>query len=189
MDAKYLQTKFEAALPYDAYLRTGTPDQQAHWQRVYDQAQLTPAQTNLLASFTRRMPVLVVSGIWCGDCVQQVPLLARIAQANPDQVLLRLVDRDQHPDLQKLVRINAGDRVPVALFLAEDYELVGWFGDRTLHRYRAIAARQLGPACPLPGAPIVADELAATLQDWLDQFERAQLLLRLSARLRRRHND
>jgi hypothetical protein len=79
--------------------------------------------------------------------------------------------------------------VPVALFLAEDCELVAVFGDRTLARYRALAARQLGPTCPLPGAPVSDDELAATLQDWLNEFERVQLLLRLSGRLRQKHDD
>jgi hypothetical protein len=33
------------------------------------------------------------------------------------------------------------------------------------------------------------DELAATLQDWLNEFERVQLLLRLSGRLRQKHDD
>jgi hypothetical protein len=48
---------------------------------------------------------------------------------------------------------------------------------------------KLGPACPLPGAPLPDDELAATLQDWLNEFERIELLLRLSPRLRRKHGD
>jgi hypothetical protein len=52
-----------------------------------------------------------------------------------------------------------------------------------------MAARQLGPSCPLPGAALPADEAAATLQAWLDEFERVQLILRLSARLRQKHGD
>jgi thiol-disulfide isomerase/thioredoxin len=135
------------------------------------------------------MKVLIVSGIWCGDCVQQCPLLQRIAEANPDRISLCLTDRDEHRDLSEQLRINGGDRVPVALFLAEDYELCSIFGDRTLSRYRALARKQLGPACPLAIAPPDADELAATLQDWLDEFERVQLMLRLSARLRQKHGD
>jgi hypothetical protein len=31
--------------------------------------------------------------------------------------------------------------------------------------------------------------LAAVTQDWLDEFERVQLLLRLSSRLRQKHGD
>jgi hypothetical protein len=31
--------------------------------------------------------------------------------------------------------------------------------------------------------------MVATLQDWLNEFERAQLMARLSARLRQKNND
>ena len=189
LDAAFLQTKHASGLTYEAYLRTGTPTQQESWTKIYHQVSLTQAQLELLQGFKRRMNVIALSGIWCGDCVQQGPLLAKIAQANPACINLRWLDRDQHRDLQTQVRINAGDRVPVVLFCAEDHELVGWFGDRTLQRYRAIAARQLGPCCPLPGAPMDGNELAATMQDWIDQFERVHLILRLSARLRQKHGD
>ena len=102
---------------------------------------------------------------------------------------MRWLDRDEHAELQQALQINAGNRVPVVVFCAEDHELVGWYGDRTLSRYRALAAKQLGPACPLPGAPVADHELEATLQDWLDETERVHLLLRLSARLRQKHGD
>jgi thiol-disulfide isomerase/thioredoxin len=189
MDAPYLQQKHAAALPYPQYALTGKPEQNDNWRRIYEQATLTDAQRTLIASFTRRMNVIGLSGIWCGDCVQQLPLLARIAQANPQAIDLRFLDRDAHADLQQQVRINGGNRVPVVLFCAEDYELCGWVGDRTLRRYRAVAARQLGPSCPLPGAAVPNSELAATLQDWLDEFERFHLMLRLSPRLRQQHGD
>jgi thiol-disulfide isomerase/thioredoxin len=189
MDAAYLHDKFNAAQPYDRYVATGTPEQQQRWQQVYDAARLNPNQKALLAGFVRDMKVLVLSGIWCGDCVEQCPLVQRIAEANRPRIDMRFVDRDEHRDLSERVRINAGDRVPVVLFLAEDYEFCAAYGDRALNRYRALAQRQLGPSCPTGIVAPGAEELAATLQDWLDEFERVQLLLRLSARLRQRHGD
>jgi thioredoxin-like negative regulator of GroEL len=189
MNASYLAEKFAAALPYDRYLLTGTDEQQRRWRQVHDAARLTPAQTQLVSGFVRELKVLIVSGIWCGDCVQQCPLLQRIAEANPGRIDLRLLDRDVHRDLSQQLRINGGDRVPVVLFLAEDHDLCGIFGDRTLNRYRALAVRQLGPSCPTGILAPDQDELAATLQDWLNEFERVQLMLRLSARLRQKHND
>lgn len=189
MDSHFLQRKHQAGLDYDAYVRSGTAVQQQNWKAIHDAAALTNAQRDLIASFTRRIHVIALTGIWCGDCVQQLPLIDRIAQANPKAVEVRYLDRDQHLDLQAMVKINGGNRVPVVLFCAEDFELVGWVGDRTLSRYRAVAARQLGPSCPLPGAPVDADELAASVQDWVDEFERVHLLLRLSARLRQKHGD
>jgi thiol-disulfide isomerase/thioredoxin len=188
-DATYLRTKHEAGQSWSDYLAGGKPQQREDWQRVYDAAELSEAQRSLVTSFGRQMKVIVLSGIWCGDCAQQVPLIQRIAEANPAAIDLRYLDRDAHMDLQQQVSINAGHRVPVVVFCAEDYELVGWYGDRTLSRYRAMAARQLGGACPLPGAPVPRDERDACLADWLAEFERAHLLLRLSARLRQKHGD
>jgi thiol-disulfide isomerase/thioredoxin len=189
MDAAFLAAEFAAGLPYDRYVQTGTDDQQRRWRQVYEAARLTSTQAKLVAGFPRDLKVLIVSGIWCGDCVQQCPLLQRVAEGNTARIDLRLVDRDQHRDLAEQVRINGGDRVPVALFLAEDFEFCSAVGDRTLNRYRALAARQLGPSCPTGIVAPDKGELEATLQDWLDEFERVQLMLRLSARLRQKHGD
>ena len=197
MDASYLRDKHAAGLSWDDYLATGKPDQRENWLKVYDQAKLSDAQRRLVDGFERRVNVIALSGIWCGDCVQQGGLVQRIAEAKPAPrddpdaagIDLRWLDRDEHMELQRRVMINGGQRVPVLIFAAEDYEPVGWYGDRTLSRYRAVAARQLGPSCPLPGASVPQDEIDATLQDWLDQFERVALLLRLSGRLRKKHGD
>src|SRR5258708_35935172 len=189
MNAAYLGQKFAAALPYDRYVRTGKEDQQKRWQQVYAAAQLIPAQTQLASSFKRDMKVLIISGIWCGDCVQQCPLLQKIAEANPAHIDLRLLDRDEHRDLIDQLRINAGDRVPVMLFLAEDFEFCGVYVDSTLTGYFALGAKHLAAACPLPIAAPERDELSATLQDWLNEFERIQLMLLLSTRLRQKHGE
>ena len=189
MNATFLSGKCSAALPYHRYVLTGTEEQQRRWKQVYELAGLSEAQARLVAGFTREMRVLVVSGIWCGDCVQQCPLLERIAEGNRQQIKLCFVDRDQHRDLAERLRINAGDRVPVAVFMAEDHEFCSAYGDRTLARYRAMARAQLGASCPVAVAPPDRDELAQTLQDWLNEFERIHLMLRLSSRLRKRHSD
>jgi thioredoxin-like negative regulator of GroEL len=189
MNASFLAGQFAAALPYDGYVATGTEEHQRRWKQVYDATKLSTHQQQLIASFSRQVNVLVVSGIWCGDCVQQCPLMEKIAQANPKRIALRLVDRDVHKELSSQLKINAGDRVPVVLFLAEDHELCGVFGERTLSRYRAIARKQLGASCEIAIAPPDQDELAATLQEWLNEFERIQLMLRISPRLRQKHGD
>lgn len=189
MKADYLKSKFDAGLAYDTYVATGKPDTQNAWAKIYEQAHLTDAQRHLVEGFTREMHVICVSGVWCGDCVQQGPLLQRIAEANPACVRLVWLDRDEHLDLSEQIMINQGLRVPVAIFCAEDDELVSIYGDRSLTRYRAMAARQLGAHCRVPGAPAEQEEIAGTLQDWLNEFERVHLLLRTSGRLRQKHGD
>lgn len=192
-----LKTKFGKARSFEAYVATGSAAQQENWKRFHRVVRLAPPQRALIASFERRMNVLVLSGTWCGDCVQQCPMLDHIARASVDDpaepgeriIRLRFLDRDEHKDLSERVMLCGGLRVPTVLFMNEDFDLCGLLGDRTLSRYRAIAARQLGPSCPLPGADVPADEVAATLQDWVDEFERVHLMVRLSPKLRERHGD
>ncbi|MBI4582054.1 MAG: thioredoxin family protein [Planctomycetes bacterium] len=180
---------FETGLKYEAFLEAhGTDVHRDRWRAVYESAALTEAQRSLLAGFTRQMNVLCLSGAWCGDCVNQCPIMQRIAEAGP-RIDLRFIDRDVNPDLRSELAINGGQRVPVVVFLAEDFLECGRYGDRTLGTYRRMAAAQLGPACPTGVSP--ADRTATQLvtQEWLDEFERIQLMLRLSARLRQLHGD
>jgi hypothetical protein len=189
MKVAYLSEKFSAALSYDQYLASGNEEQQRRWKLVYDGARLSETQQQLVSGFVREMKILIVSGIWCGDCVQQCPLIQRIAEANKAKIDLRLLDRDQHRDLTEQVRMNDGDRVPVVLLLAEDCEWCATAGDRTINRYRAIALRKLGMACPTGIVAPDKDELDATLADWLNEVERVQLMLRLTPRLRQKYQD
>jgi hypothetical protein len=187
---EFLKAKFQHGLSYERYVEQGTPDQRARWERHYNAVALTPEQEALLRGFTRRMNVLVTSGMWCGDCAVQVPMMARIAQGAP-VIDLRMLDRDQHLDLAEQVMICGGLRVPTAIFLNEDFEFVSILGDKSLARLRAQAARAVGEGayCQLPGVEQPQDEAAATLADWLAEFERVQLLLRLSPKLRERYGD
>ena len=189
MKASYLSDQFAAALPYGQYIQTGTDEQQRRWKQVYDAVRLSEAQKQLVGGFVRDIKILIVSGIWCGDCVQQCPLIERIAEANALKMDLRFVERDQHRDLVDQVRMNAADRVPVVLFLSEDHEWCATAGDGTINRYRALALRKLGVACPTGIVAPEKDELDATLADWLNEVERVQLMLRLTPRLRQKHQD
>lgn len=190
---------FQSAVQYPAYLDTAQPHERPNWTSFASRVALTDAQQALIRGFERRLNVLVISGTWCGDCVQQVPILDAIARAHPvpasdptartPGIDLRIVDRDRHAEFSRHFTICGGGRVPVILFLNEEFDFVALAGDRTLARYRRMAAARLGASCPLPGAPVAGDEIAAVTADWLDTFERVALLLRLSTKLRAFHGD
>jgi thiol-disulfide isomerase/thioredoxin len=185
----YLAGQYSSGLPYLRYLQTGTEEQQRRWTQVYDAAHLTDAQKQLVSGFVREMKILIFSGIWCGDCVQQCPLIYRIAETNPGKIDLRFVERAKESELVLELRINAGSRVPVVVFLSEDTEWCATAGDRTINRYRALARARLGPLCPTGIVAPEKDELDAALADWLNEVERVQLMLRLTPRLRQKYQD
>lgn len=180
---------FQTAKPYEAYVATGNDKQQLDWSAKDAAITLTQPQRTLIAGFVRRVNILCISGVWCGDCSAQCPMLRHIAAANPQRIDLRFVDRDAHKDLGDAHLICSGNRVPTVIFLNEDFDFISILGDKTLTRMRGTAARKLGAACPLPGAPVPAEELAATLQDWINELERVHLLARLSTKLRAKHHD
>ncbi|MGE3820475.1 MAG: thioredoxin family protein [Isosphaeraceae bacterium] len=180
---------FEQALPYESFLeRHASPAQRLRWDTTHARMTLTPEQTTLLAGFTRRMPVLVLAGAWCGDCVNQCPAFDHFDRASA-ALNVRFLDRDARPEVRDALSINGGHRVPVAVFLSEDGFEVSRYGERSLSVYRQLAVDQLGPACPSGIVPPGDHLIAALIADWLAEFERAQLVLRLSPRLRQLHGD
>jgi hypothetical protein len=180
---------FAEALSYGAFLDTfATPAQRQRWDAMHARFALTPAQTYLLRSFTRRMPVVCLAGAWCGDCTNQCPVFDHFARA-ASAIDLRFLDREALPEVRDTVLINGGQRVPVVVFLSEDWNEVFRYGERTLSIYRKLAADQLGPACPTGVVPPVDEALQTLTAEWLAEFERAHLILRLSPRLRAKHGD
>lgn len=183
------QAAFAAGLPYRAFLdRHASPDQRSRWDALHARVVLTPGQKQLLGGFVRTMPVLVLAGAWCGDCVNQCPIFDHFASATP-ALDVRFLDRDAHPDIAAHLKICGGQRVPTVMFLSEDFTPISFYGDKTLSAYRAAAAAQLGQSCSSGAIPPPADTIASVAADWLDQFERVQLILRLSGRLRQLHGD
>ena len=181
--------KFAAGLPLPEFLaKFGSDGDRAKWARAADQTALTDAQKTLLGKFTRRTNVLVLAGAWCGDCAAQCPIFERFAEAAP-VLVTRYLDRDVHADVQAELKINGGNRVPVAVFFSEDGHEVARYGERTLARYRQLVEQFTGESCATGLVKGTDPVQLAVVQDWLDEFERVQWMLRLSPRLRKLHGD
>ena len=186
-----VRPKFRAGVTYAEFVAGGEPEgHRPPWDDRYGLLALDPAQEALVKSFTRSMNVLCMTGTWCGDCALQGSAMARIAEANPDRIALRfLLRQEEHADLIVKAPINAGFRVPVTWFMAEDFEPAAVFGDRTLSRYRAMARKQLPAEQANVLAPPPEDPVREVLHEVLEMFERVQLMLRLSPRLCEKHGD
>src|SRR5262249_58816166 len=117
---------------YDRFLAEyGNPSDRARWERTRQAVLLADEQRALLKKFTRRTQVLVLAGAWCGDCAAQCPIFERFAETAP-VLEVRYLDRDAHPEVQRKLQINGGDRVPVVGFFSEDGFEVARYGERQL---------------------------------------------------------
>ena len=185
----FFKTYFDQAHTYDEYVTSGTNDQLQKWNSFYELTQLTEAQHQQVQSFTRKMHVLVMSGVWCGDCIRQGPMLRRIEEASEGLMEFRFIDNKENPELMDELRINGAQKVPVIVALSEDWYEVARFGDRHLSVYRQKAESELGAACDAGILPPSTSELGVEVGEWIDFFERGQLMLRLAPALRKRHGD
>lgn len=179
---------FESGLTYSEFLdKYASPQERQNWDETFAATTLTDEQTTLLKSFVRDQKVLVLSGAWCGDCATQCPIFERFAEQT-DKLHIRYLDRDDSPEFAESMLTCGGKRVPGVLFLSEDDMVCGRYGDKTLAKYRSLVEAAAGDVCSLGfGEP--AEMQAAVTQEWLDQFERVQWMLRLSGRLRQKHGD
>lgn len=183
-----LLARHQSGLGYTAFLdRYATPEQRQRWDDFRASISLSPAQRRLLESFTRRMPVLVLAGAWCGDCINQCPILDHFTAAC-GRIDVRYFDRDADADLMQLFPTCGGNRVPTVVFLSEDGHVCGRYGDRTLAKYRSVVQHLSGAACST-GLPEGGPLTEQVVQDWLNEFERIQWMLRTSSRLRQLHGD
>jgi thiol-disulfide isomerase/thioredoxin len=188
---------FDLALPYEEYIELGDAAHAAKWTKMAAALPaLTKEQAARLQGRNRRLNVLVYSGIWCGDCVRQGPMIQKIADAAGSgadaaetAVEVRFIERDASEELQDELRILGALRVPVVVFLSEDFFEVGRFGDRLLAVYRRKAERETGAACDAGLVAPESGELAAEQAEWVDIFERMLLMLRLAPPLRERYGD
>jgi len=190
LNRQFLKSKFDDAQPFEAFLAADTEGHRDKWDERYGRLELTDAQSALVAGFERDINVLCLTGLWCGDCALQGAAMQRAAEASPQRITLRFLPRiEEHAELITRAQVNAGFRVPMSWFMAEDFEPVSVFGDRTLSRYRPMARKQLSEGAVTITAEPPADPVREVLHEVLDEFERVHLLLRTSGRLREKHSD
>jgi thiol-disulfide isomerase/thioredoxin len=185
---KLFSEHFNKGLDFQSYINSGAPAHTDRWHKAYNNTLLSEDQKKFLATFVRKINILVISGTWCGDCVRQCPIIAKIAENCPT-MQLKFLDNQANPELANELRIHGASRVPVAVVLSEDFFEVSRFGDRTLSSYRRKAEKEAGVACDTGLIPTTSNDLEQEISEWIAHFERAHLLLRTSGLLRQRYND
>lgn len=72
---------------------------------------------------------LVLTETWCGDAAQNIPVLARIAEANPT-ITFRLIFRDEHPEVIDNFLTNGSKSIPKLIALDKNLNVLGTWGPR-----------------------------------------------------------
>jgi thiol-disulfide isomerase/thioredoxin len=186
--SEFWKRHFEIAKDLDTYLNEGDPTHVSRWlESIKKTPDLSDEAKKRVQGYNRILNVLVYSGIWCGDCVRQVPTIKKISDIAGDLVNVKIIEREESPELMEELRLVGAHRVPVAVFLSEDFWEMARYGERTLSVYRAKAAREIGREFD---AGILSPKAREKeLAEWVDIFERVLIMLRLSPPLRRKYQD
>lgn len=114
---------------WERYLQDEVREHRALWEGVYRGARVPEWAREEAARIGGEWKLLVISEDWCGDASNTVPVLARFAEAVPG-VELRVVQRDENPDLMERHLTHGGRAIPVAVVLDEDFRPRGAWGPR-----------------------------------------------------------
>jgi thiol-disulfide isomerase/thioredoxin len=186
--SEFWRKYWELAVDYRTFVSQGKQHEMESWNDRFQRTpELLPEEVERLQEYNRELNVLMYAGTWCGDCSRQAPMLFKIAKAAGDKVKLRLIERETSKELQDELRIVGALRVPIVVFLSEDFWEIGRFGERLLSIYRSKAAREIGRGTDT--GVLSPRSLKREMGEWLDIFERMLLMVRLSPPLRNRHDD
>lgn len=98
--------------------------------RMEKAAVLDDEIVQLLLSVENKMTWVVLTEAWCGDAAQNIPAIAKIANASP-LIELKLLLRDEHPELMDAFLTNGTRSIPKLIALDTDtLQVLGTWGPR-----------------------------------------------------------
>ena len=118
---------WDAALTYERFVAESTRNREL-WENLYRFAK-PPAWAVEAFGSGRCVRLLVLVEDWCGDAVNTVPTLARLADA-AEGLELRVLRRDEHPALMDRYLTNGSRSIPIVIGLDDEFAETGSWGPR-----------------------------------------------------------
>jgi hypothetical protein len=121
--------RFAQGMTYAAYKAQMTRNQErfaANEQRV----DIEPGDLAVFQRLPQPINTLVLAEDWCGDVIDNLPVLGKIAEAS-GKLNVRIFLRDQHPDVMDQF-LNQGQyrSIPVFAFFDDQFNQLGVFIER-----------------------------------------------------------
>jgi hypothetical protein len=115
------------ALPFEGFV-AASEQHKGLWEGIYRIVRV-PDWAFQAVPLGTRLRLLVIAEDWCGDASSTVPILARFADAAPG-LELRVLRRDEHPELMDRYLTNGSRSIPIVIALDESYRELGHWGPR-----------------------------------------------------------
>lgn len=116
------------ARPFAAFLEEAVANRDL-WHSIARRAQLQPDQLLAARGLASKWHLLVLLEDWCGDAVNTIPVLARLAEEVPG-LELRVLRRDENLALMNEHLSHGSRSVPVVMLLDAGLVERAWWGSR-----------------------------------------------------------
>jgi hypothetical protein len=141
-----LRARFDDAATFREFVATAEKNQEL-WVIAARRAGVAPEAVARVAALPGRWHLLVLNEDWCGDSVNTLPYVARLAELAPN-LELRVVGRDANSDLMDAHLTNGSRSIPAVIAYDDAFVERGWWGPRPA----ALQAWVLGPGWALDKA-------------------------------------
>ena len=118
---------WDGALPYERFVEESR-QHRGLWEGIYKLMRVPEWAFQAVPPGTRRR-LLVIAEDWCGDASSTIPIVARFADAVPGMGL-RVLRRDEHPELMDRYLTNGSRSIPIVIVLDEGFRELGHWGPR-----------------------------------------------------------
>lgn len=163
--------QFEQGMTYDDFKAQMTRNQERFGANER-QLELDPADLAVFKHLAQPLNVLVLAEDWCGDVIDNLPILGRLA-AESGKLHLKVFLRDQHLDLiDQYLKQGQFRSIPVFVFFDEQFHELGRFierpasvTERNAHQRRELYAQH--PEFGSPDTPVsqLPEEVRGSLME------------------------
>ena len=103
---------------------------QSRMHRVEKTYTISEEIINQLKTIKHKTYWLVLTEHWCGDASQNLPVFNALAEASNGNIELKLVYRDEHPELMDAYLTNGTKSIPKLIQLDQHFNVTGIWGPR-----------------------------------------------------------
>ena len=167
--------RFERALDFEGYLATVVKNREL-WHAMHARARVPEELVAAARAIEGEWKLIALSEDWCGDAVNTLPVVARLAkEAGWD---MRVLGRDDNPDLMDAHLTNGRSRsIPVVILYDDEFRELGWWGPRPTEIQEWVMDEGLALSSPERYKVIrrwyAKDRGKTTAREVLDLFDRA----------------
>ena len=118
----------ESGLDFDAWLNVAeNQSNRDKMAEIYKNQSIPEDTLSELNAIDRPLHIVAIAEDWCGDVVQHVPVLQKIAD-HSDHIHLRYITREDNKDVFVRYLTNGGEAIPKFIFLNDNFVECGTGG-------------------------------------------------------------